>query len=155
MRWSRQRIGSERLLNPAWAKRGRPDVVLWDVLPIVDGEVLTVIVESTSTPYRQGVWLRSDQGITVAGQRAPSVELWADTAPNHVVLQCHTSNGGLSVYNIWEHRAVRGSQSESSGMMVTESPNGRRYRCNDFGWEDRFDKLVFRIERQRLRTDGA
>jgi hypothetical protein len=32
-------------------------------------------------------------------------------------------------------------------MLVDELPSGRRYRCNDFGFDTAFDKLVFRVER--------
>jgi hypothetical protein len=113
----------------------------------VDGEVLTIAIESSSTQDRHGIWLRTDRGISVAGQLCPSVDLWADTAPAIVSLQCHTSNGSLSFYNIWERRGRRNSQSESSGMLVTELRDGWRYHCNDFGFDSAFDKLVFRVER--------
>ncbi len=134
-------------MSPAWAKRGRADVVLWEALRVADGDVLRIAIESASTLHRQGVWFRADNGISVAGQRCASVDLWADTAPEVVPLQCHTSDGYLSFYNIWERRGVRDSQSESSGMVVTELPDGWRYKCNDFGFDSDFDKLVFRVER--------
>ena len=34
-----------------------------------------------------------------------------------------------------------------SGMLVEEKDGKRTYRCNDYGVETNFDKLVFTIEK--------
>lgn len=144
-----QKIGCERLINREFAQRGREDVILWDVFPVADGEYLRVIFESISSELRQGLWLRTDQGILINGLSYHSLDLWYDTAPREVVIECHTCNGYLSVYNIFDlgRSPGRMSQTASSGMLVEELVNGRRYRCNDVGFDTNFEKLIFRIER--------
>jgi hypothetical protein len=32
---------------------------------------------------------------------------------------------------------------EKSGMRIDELPNGRRYYCNEIGFETEFDRLIF------------
>jgi len=140
-------IGKKRIYNSAFAEAGRNDVVKWDIFPVRDAEWVKVVFESYSSPWRQGVWLRTDEGIIVNGLACKSVELWADTAPREVICQCFTSDGMLSVYNIWDRGHGRESQSWTSGMLVEELNDNRRYRCNDIGFETNFDKIVFRIER--------
>ncbi len=155
MRW-KNTIGKRRLYSPGWAEEGgRRDVILWEVIDVQDGEVVTLIFESKKSPYRQGVWLYTDRGIVIEGELCPSLELWSDTAPRRVPLECHTSTGKLSFYNIWDPGSCPSSQCHSSGMLVTELPNGRRYRCNDIGFDGKFDQLVFRIERSRSRSGGS
>jgi hypothetical protein len=148
MRPKQKPWGRDRLYNKQFVARGREDVVSWDVLPITDGEVVKVVFESVNSDRRQGIWLRTDRGLDVNGQRCPSVSLWHDTAPKEVLCKCHTSEGYLSVYNTYmDSTGVRMSQGAASGMLIEELENGRRYRCNDSGFETDFDRLVFRIER--------
>jgi len=144
-------IGRVRIYNSAFKERGREGVVMWDVLPIQDGERIKVIFESASSPWQQGVWLQTDKGLEVDGLHCASVELWMNTAPQEVICECFTDDGFLSVYNIWDSGRGYGTESQawSSGMLIEESLNGRRYHCNDIGFETSFDKLVFRIERVR------
>lgn len=140
--------GAERIYSKAFADRGINGIVKWDVLPVRDGERLRLVFESTNAAMRQGVWLKCDRGIEIDGECHASVSLWCDTAPEKVAFICHSSDGKLSVYNIWEDHGRRSSQSHTSGMRVDDLPNGRRYGCNDIGFETAFDKIVFRIERE-------
>jgi hypothetical protein len=140
-------IGKERIFNKEFAKRGKEGVVMWDIFTVKDGEKVKVTFESKSSSIRQGVWLKTDQGILVNGEKCGSVSLWEDTAPKEVVCTCFTKDGNLSIYNTWEDKGQRGSQGWSSGMIVEELPSGRRYRCNDIGFETNFDKIIFRVER--------
>jgi hypothetical protein len=144
---SQRDIGKKRIYNSAFAERGRDDVIKWDIFPVKNTELIKVVFESSSSPWRQGIWLRTDKGIFVNAVSCKSLELWFDTAPPEVVCQCFTSDGMLSVYNIWDRGNGRASQSWSSGMLVEELDNGRLYRCNDIGFDTNFDKIVFRIER--------
>ena len=140
--------GQHRLYNKEYAARGIRDVIWWDVFPVVDGEVITVTFEAVNSERRQGVWLRTDRGLEINGQHCGSADLWYDTAPREVLCTCHTSDGHLSIYNITTlANGHRISQAASSGMLVEELPCGRRYRCNDIGFDTAFDKLVFRVER--------
>lgn len=144
-----QEAGRIRIYNGAFEQRGRKDVVMWDILSVHNGEKIKVVFESASSPWRQGVWLQTDRGLIVNRTHCKSVELWIDTAPQEVILECLTDDGFLSVYNIWDSGRGYGAESQklSSGMLVEEAPDSRRYRCNDIGFETDFDRLVFRIER--------
>jgi hypothetical protein len=137
----------KRVLSSAFRESGRTDVVKIDVLTVADGDVISLTFETKDSPWRQGVWLKTDGFLVVSHRQCAGVQLWQDTAPDHVLIQCHTSNGCLHVYNIWDRGRGAESQSWTSGMLVEDLPNGRRYRCNDIGFETDFTKLVFRIER--------
>ena len=144
---SKADLPSQRLLSNAFKEQGRDDVVKIEVFPIRDGDILKLTFESKNSQRRQGVWLRSDRCLIVNGQQCSSVQLWQDTAPTEVLIECHTRDGRLHLYNIWDKGNGRNSQSWTSGMLVEEIANGRRYFCNDFGFDTAFDKLVFRIQR--------
>jgi hypothetical protein len=141
-------VGRERIYNAEFAKRGIQNVVKWDILPVLNDEIISVVAEEINSEWRQGIWLRTDRGLEVNAEVCLSVVLWYDTAPKEVFCRCLTSDGCLSVYNIWDKGDGRNSQAWSSGMLIEELPNGRRYRCNDIGFNTRFDKLVVRIERK-------
>jgi hypothetical protein len=144
--------GEERIYNPAFDEK--LGVVLWDVFPIIDSEKLTVTFESKHSDWSQGIWLMSDRGLEVEGIRNKSFVLWYETAPKHIEVICFTKNGLLSIYNIWDRGFGENSLSHSSGMLVEELTNGRRFRCNDIGFETKFDKLIFRIERTPVRIEN-
>jgi hypothetical protein len=133
--------------NDAFKERGLDNVVKIAVYPLAT-ENIVVTFESVVPGNRQGVWFKTDLGIWVNDQLCPSVELWHDTAPASVKCRCLSTDGHLFLYNIWERAGVRSSLAESSGMLIEELPSGRRYRCNDIGWNTAFDKLVFRVENQ-------
>lgn len=137
----------ERVLNTAFSDEGVDGVVKIDVFPIQDGDVLELVIESVNSTWRQGVWLRSDNGMLINGQQCPSATIWQDTAPDRVRMQCKTKDGCLHIYNVWDRGMGKDALAWSSGMLVEELANGRRYRCNDIGFETLFNKLVFRIER--------
>jgi hypothetical protein len=146
--------------NQEFAEHGRTDVIRWDVFSISDGEVLRLRFDSVNSDWRQGVWLRTDRSIIVGSQDYEQVVLWQDTAPPVVELTCSSKDGLLDVYNVWcsgrPHTRME-SHSASSGMLIEELPNGRRYQCNDIGFETQFDKLVFRLERtaQQVHPDHS
>ena len=142
--------GEERIYNPAFD--AKLDIVLWDVFPIIDGEKITVTFESKNSDWSQGIWLMSDRGLEVDGIRNKSFVLWYEIAPEQIEVTCFTKNGLLSVYNVWDMGFGKNSLSHSSGMLVEELTNGRRYRCNDFGFETKFDKLIFRIGRSPVKN---
>jgi len=139
-------LPQKRIFNSAFKERGRDDVVKVDVVQIADGDLLRLTFDAKNSPWRQGVWLKTDTYLVVDQQKSPSVQLWQDTAPAELLIKCRTLNGCLHVYNIWDRGAGSESQSWTSGMLVEDLPNGRRYRCNDIGFETNFTKLIFRIE---------
>jgi hypothetical protein len=137
----------ESIISKEFRDSGRQEVVTWDVLTVKDGDRIRLTFESANAEGRHGVWLGTDQGFDVNGVKAPSVDLWTDTAPPVVDIALHTADGRLHVYNIWDSGAGRNSQAWTSGMLIEELPGGRRYRCNDIGLEGKFDSVVFRLER--------
>lgn len=65
-------------------KRGRKDVVKIEVFSINDGDEIKLTFESARSPWRQGVWLRSDEYLVIDEQHSPSVQIWQDTALQEV-----------------------------------------------------------------------
>jgi hypothetical protein len=134
-----------RVMSKAFTERGRPEVVKIDVIPITDGQSVRLTFHAAGSQWRQGVWLATDTCIVLDGQKAQSMDVWKGADGESVDIVCHTSNGVLWVYNIWERNGRRESQLLSSGMLVDEQDGRRRYRCNDSGFETAFDKVVFSI----------
>jgi hypothetical protein len=140
-------LPNKRVFSNAFKEKGRTDVVKIEVFPVRNGDQLILTFESKESPCRQGVWLKSDGSLTVNKMQSPSLQIWEDTAPRQVLLNCHTTDGRIHLYNIWDRGGGYESQTWTSGMLVEEIANGRRYRCNDIGLETNFNKLVFRLER--------
>ena len=139
---------STRIMSNGWAERGVVDAIKWEVLRVPDGTIICVEFEEGSKPG-QGVWLASNRGITVENQRSPQVVLWKDSAPREVALTVHNTDSLLHFYNVWQSDAERnnvGSKSQSSAMRQERVPNGFRYSCNDIGFNEPFDSLVFRVQ---------
>jgi hypothetical protein len=145
-------IGKERIFNKEFAKRGVAGVIAWDIFPVINRELIFVVFEHANSSWRQGIWLKTDLGIETNNELCPSVVLWFDTAPREISCRCLTNDNCLSIYNVWDKGKGRESQAWSAGMLVEEVPNGRRYKCNDVGFETQFDKLVVRIERRSKRS---
>ncbi len=148
------KLPNERAMSDAFKESGLPNVVMIDVFPIEGGEKLKLTFESVKSNWRQGVWLATDQYVIINGQKCRSADLWQDTAPREVLIECHTRDKVLHLYNIWDN-GRRDSQAWTSGMLIQELPAGRRYRCNDIGFAKEFTKLVFRLERVRDRRSPA
>ena len=89
----------------------------------------------------------TDMGLEVNGVDFPSTCLWFDTAPAVVDVTIRTADRRLHVYNIWDSGVGANSQAWTSGMLVENLPNGRRYRCNDIGLHGAFDSVIFKLER--------
>lgn len=136
---------SQRVYSKAFEEKGNPNVVKIEVLSIKDGQIIELKFEQKHSNWRQGVWLKTDQFIISNGMKCDSVQLWIDTAPEVVKFECHTNNGLLWLYNIWDRGDGCESQSWTSGMLVKENQGLRRYCCNDIGFETDFHKLVFHI----------
>jgi len=134
-------------MSKGFKDKGKENVIKWEVQLVSDGQEVKLTFLSKNSPYRQGIWLKTDKGIEVMGQTFPSIELWEDTAPKEVFLKCFTDNGLLSFYNIWDKGEGKKSQLYSSGMVVEHKDKQIIYGCNDIGFETNFDKLVFSLEK--------
>ena len=124
------------------------EVVKLEALPISDGQIVRLIFEGGTSPWRQGVWLSTEGMLNANGVQAPQLNLWRDTAPAVVEVTCESTDGLLRFYNIWHSGRKTGaeSQSHTSGMLVEIlEDESRRYRCNDIGSSPEFDKLIFRV----------
>lgn len=145
-------FGRERIYNQEFEKRGCKSVIRWDVLEIEKEQNIYLEFVSTNSKYKQGIRLAIDVGegyIEVNNIQAKGVQLWEDTCPKSVKLKCISSEGKLSIYNIFDLGAERGgvqSQVDSSGMLVEVSDGYRVYRCNDAGFKTDFNSLEFRIK---------
>lgn len=76
--------------------------------------------------------------------------LWKDECPEEFEIECHSEEGYLSVYNVFEETTWAGltlrSQMDFSGMILEQTGNVYRYKCNNAKLNQEFDKLVFEIE---------
>ncbi len=139
-------IGKQRLYNVNFPGQ---NVVQWDVLDIKQEQQLILTFLSTNSSYRQGVRLAVDAGdgyIEINSiDYGKAVQLWFDTCPSELPIKCISSEGVLSVYNIFEDRCVN-SQLDSCGMLIDSDSDTFTYRCNDEGFVSNFDKLVFSIK---------
>jgi hypothetical protein len=132
------------------AFEGRTDIVRWDVQQIKQEQILKVEFIGKNSPFRQGVRIAIDAGdglIEVNGQESKAIQLWEDTAPKVVMLKCKSKEGLLSIYNIWDEGRGRQSLAHTSGMILEDVGNKTIYRCNDFGYDTNFGKLIFSIEK--------
>lgn len=145
-------FGKERIFNDEFLKVGVRNVIRWDVVDIKEKQELNFEFVSTNSKYTQGIRLAIDVGegfIEVNGVKSREIQLWEDTCPKKAQIRCMSSEGKLSVYNIFNMGPERGgvkSQVDSSGMIVECEGNKRIYKCNDAGFETNFEKLVFKIE---------
>lgn len=139
-------LGKEKIFNKSF--EGRNDVIKWDVIEIKNEQLLEIRFISKNSKIRQGIRLAIDAGdgyIEINGISNKGVELWEDTAPKEFICKCCSSEGLLSVYNIWDKGKGRQSQLLTSGMLVEEDGDTYTYQCNDYGYETNFDKLIFSI----------
>ena len=107
---------------------------------------------SSNSKYLQGVGLALYEGdgyIEINGQRAKQMDIWENTSSKKINIFCSSTDGLVSVYNMYnigDGRSGRRAQIDSCGMLVEQKDNKIIYRCNDVGFEPKFDSLVFSIE---------
>jgi hypothetical protein len=144
------KLPAKPIMNTAFAERGRNDVVMIDVFDVVSKQTVELTFESRKSSRRQGVFLISSGVLEVNHQQSASMVFWQDTAPTVVRMVYTGENGLLRVYNVWMEEGNQSMQSQawSSGMLIEPLERGRRYRCNDIGFDTDFDRIVFRLERR-------
>ena len=130
---------------------GRDDIICWDVLKIETTQWLIIKFLSKNSPHRQGFRLAIDVGegyIDSGGDTGKGARFFEDNSPKEFYVKCESSEGLLSVYNIWDDRGFPSSQEYGSGMIIKREGNLSTYFCHDFGMENpTFDKIVFSIEK--------
>lgn len=137
----------QRVINRRFEERGISGVVRIEAFSLQEEGKLRLVFESTNSSREQGIWMTTQGALIIEGNSyTTSIELWEQTAPKEVIIGYRSTSRCLLLYNSWQKDGRRSSQGISSGMLIEEIPNGRRYRCNDLGFETDFDKLIFRIE---------
>ncbi|MEE1125712.1 MAG: hypothetical protein U0L18_07210 [Acutalibacteraceae bacterium] len=145
-------IGKERHYNEYYGKVEEKPVVRWEVLDVAKEQEIYLEFVSTNSKYKQGIRLAIDTGkgyIEIDGEQYKGVRLWEDTCPKSIKFRCVSSEGKLSIYNIFDMGPERGgvhSLVDSSGMLVEEIDGYIVYRCNDVEFDGDFDRLEFRIK---------
>jgi hypothetical protein len=104
--------------------------------------------EAKEGRYRQGVRIKSNGYITVAGERLRDFVLWTDTAPPVVELTVGPRTTELKIWNCWDHGDGVTQAWLNGGAMVVEKlkPGARKYFCNDGLPNDDFTDLVFILD---------
>lgn len=144
-------LGTEKIYNKSFEKRGINSIIRWDILKIKNEQELLLEFISVNSTYRQGVRIAIDVGqgyLEINGVQAKAMQLWQDTSPQKVKIKCSSSEGVISIYNLYDLGKGRGgvrSQTDSCGMIVKHMDGKVVYSCNDVGFNTEFDKLVFQI----------
>lgn len=148
-------VGREKIYNNLFAGVEKDTAIQIDVLNIKKEQELILEFISSNSKYPQGVGLALYEGdgyIEINGQRAKQMAIWKDTAPKKNKIFCFSSEGLVSIYNEYYKynpgtgRSEVRHQMDSCGMLVEQKGNKVIYRCNDEGFEPKFDALVFSIE---------
>ena len=129
-----------------------------DRFPAKLDEELEVTIESTASPYSQGVGF--SEGVEVFGESQKKAVVFEhfsvppderdrvrSVLPFTFKITCRNRKGFIQFYNM---ALVSGRQTwwhGGSAMIVEEIDGGRRYRCNDFELDDDFDDIVFTVKR--------
>lgn len=145
-------VGREKIYNNLFAGVEKDTAIQIDVLNIKKEQELILEFISSNSKYPQGVGLALYEGdgyIEINEQRAEQMAIWKDTAPKKNRIFCFSTEGLVSVYNMYNIGVGRSGvrkQMSSCGMLVEQKGNKVIYRCNDEGFEPKFDALVFSIE---------
>lgn len=162
-------VGYQRTYNNCFIGVDKDTAVQIDVLPIQKEQELILEFISSNSKYKQGVGLAlyaGDGYIEVEGQRSKQVQIWEDVSPLDIVrgklfksmkeekkiarktvkIFCYSTEGLLSVYNIYGEPKAALKQLDSCGMLIEQVDDKFIYRCNDVGFETEFDSLVFSLK---------
>jgi hypothetical protein len=137
-----------------------------DRFPAKLGDELKVTIESTASPYHQGVGF--SEGVEVFGQRQRKAVVFEQFSvppeerdsirsrlPFTFTVICRNRKGFVQFYNM---ALVSGRQewwNGGSAMVVETIDGGRRYRCNDFELDDDFDDLIFTVVANKAQQTGC
>ena len=131
-------------------------IVMLDRYPARLGQRLLVTIESTDSPWPQGVGI--SEGVRVFGERDKAVVVWEyssidpdrreeerSSLPWSFEVECRNKQGFLSFYNMTEFKGRHEWWTRGHALFVEELENGRRYNCNDFAPDDDFNDLIFTV----------
>ena len=131
-------------------------LVLSDRVSAVRGQRFTVTIESTASPYAQGIGI--SEGVVIFGEPVKKGVVWEyfslppeerqrmrSSLPFSFEVECSNNKGWLSFYNMAEFQGRQEWWHAGSCMWVEPIPGGRRYHCNDFELDDDFNDIVFTV----------
>jgi hypothetical protein len=139
-------------------------------LPVKDGDILIISIESTNSDCRQGLCIDITGWCELDGEKHKigkgiRMHFWEDTAPKEIKLTVHPTNDRVVIYNICERTSVNTFTSDADGkpimreskwidsnnfgaaMIIEEiEKNYFRYRCNDWHPDDNFNDIIFTVK---------
>ena len=129
-------FGKMRIINENFTLNNI-DIILWEVLRIDKIQRIKLRFIKTNSSNRQGIRIgvdSSDGYMIINNIKAKSFELWEDTCPKEIEVECHSDEGHLSIYNIFERNEQgimrKHSQMAYSGMILERNENIYKYSCN-------------------------
>ena len=143
-------IGKQRIFSPFFIEKGMTNVLLWDVQEIQNNQLIKINFKRKEYNGRQGIRLQTDKGIIIPdlGEKVfKSIILWMDASPEEVICKCLTSDGNLSLYNVWDEGYGQESQLDTTGMLVEKIENKLEYKCNNYDSTGSFNDLSFSLEK--------
>ncbi|MCL5256921.1 MAG: hypothetical protein M1319_03880 [Chloroflexi bacterium] len=148
-----------RLYSKDWAKRGRPDVMVWDVIPIAKEQLVKVTRISQNSEDLQNVGLSvnpGNGGVEVWGEfvKEGVAVTWDRGTPDEIIFKCTNDKGFLRIegFHAQPHTKrflalrPRFTRWYGKGMTVEERDGLRIYHCHNHGFDGDFDNLVFSVE---------
>ena len=137
---------------------GDRTLVMLDRFPAKLGERLLVTIESTKSPWPQGIGMSTD--VEVFGSRQKRAVVWEyfsvrpedrervrSNLPFSFAVTCRNKSGFISFYNMTEFNGRQEWWHGGRCMVSSEIEGGRRYLCNDHELDDDFNDLVFNVVR--------
>ncbi len=134
-----------RTTGQPFEKEGKTHQLFFEINPLRSAKAI-VTCERADSPYCQGIHLKSDQPITVAGKSHTDIHLCNDTAPRQVECFCEQCSW-LRIWNIWDiGDGTVHSWHDGSAMVVEPlGPASWWFFCNDGYPDDDCDDLIFTI----------
>ncbi len=110
--------------------------------------ILRITFESVDGSFKQGIRVKSNNGLSADGKNLKNIILWADTAPEVVDLVSGNRTTEWKIWNCWDHGDGVTQAWINGGAMIVEliGSDTKRYRCNDGFPDDDFSDLIFRVD---------
>ena len=130
-----------------------------DPFPAALNEELEVTIESTASPYIQGIGF--SEGVEVFGKNEKKAVVFEhfslppeererrkSSLPFRFTVTCRSKRGHVQFYNMALENGRQSWWHAGSAMIVEDLSDGRRYYCNDFELDDDFDDLIFTVRKK-------
>ena len=141
-------INFERRFQQTKGEPFEEDGVVYRVSLTLDAgihEEVVLTFESTSSLWRQGIHLESEQPLEMGRRKGQRMVIWEDVGqtPVHIVCQPHST---LHIWNVWDTGDGTTHSCHAGAAMIAEgTQDGYRLHCNDGHMDADFDDLIFTI----------